>query len=178
MDDALRDLTIATYQDTGSIRKTAATLKLGYKKTCKILHDAGVDIKKSRAEALDITMEKFGLLTALERETKIRPGEKIYRWLCLCECGRKVYVRLDMLKSGHTRSCGQCQRDPTGRIYGSLMAIKSTGEFIKYGSRQSEVWRFSCTCGNTIDLPLSAVTPKKARRTCGNCMGAGVCNRP
>ena len=29
-------------------------------------------------------------------------------FLCRCECGSEVEVRLDHLRSGHTSSCGRC----------------------------------------------------------------------
>lgn len=36
------------------------------------------------------------------------------RWLCDCACGGQVEVREDLLRSGHTVSCG-CARDDAGR---------------------------------------------------------------
>lgn len=36
------------------------------------------------------------------------------RWVCLCDCGRETVARDDVLKSGHTKSCG-CFRDDVTR---------------------------------------------------------------
>ena len=47
---------------------------------------------------------KYGELTTV-RESEL-PGKR--KFLCKCSCGAKVEVRLDHLRSGHTRSCGRC----------------------------------------------------------------------
>lgn len=47
---------------------------------------------------------KYGELTAIkEVETK---GKR--QFLCQCDCGQKVTVRLGHLRSGHSTTCGKC----------------------------------------------------------------------
>ena len=52
----------------------------------------------------NITGQKFGRLTALERVGKNSCGHSI--WRCQCECGRTTEVVLHSLTCGKTRSCG------------------------------------------------------------------------
>lgn len=61
------------------------------------------------AKAMDITGQKFGKLTAIERMPS-RNG-KTY-WKCKCECGTIKEVQTGHLKSGAIQSCGgtQCQQ--------------------------------------------------------------------
>lgn len=51
----------------------------------------------------DITNQKFGKLTALSLNGK-QKRESV--WLCACECGGIVNVRLSNLRTGNTKSCG------------------------------------------------------------------------
>ena len=55
------------------------------------------------AQALDITNQKFGKLTAIQKAPS-RSG-KTY-WLCRCECGVEKEVQTSHLKNGSTQSCG------------------------------------------------------------------------
>lgn len=48
---------------------------------------------------IDLTGQKFGRLTAIERE-------KGSKWLCECDCGNIKIVSAEHLKCGHTKSCG------------------------------------------------------------------------
>ncbi len=61
---------------------------------------------KPAINAIDLTGQKFGLLTAVERIPNYRGrGTTYYR--CECECGKTdVFVSSGNLKSGHTLSCG------------------------------------------------------------------------
>jgi hypothetical protein len=47
----------------------------------------------------------YGELTVL-REAKVDSPRRMYA--CLCSCGSKVNVRVDHLRSGHTKTCGNC----------------------------------------------------------------------
>lgn len=56
----------------------------------------------------DLTGQRFGKLTVLERTTDyVSPsGNKSTQWLCLCDCGNKKTVSSASLKRGKTQSCG------------------------------------------------------------------------
>lgn len=49
----------------------------------------------------------FGNLTVLE-ETEKSCGHK--KWLCQCSCGNTTVVDGGNLRSGHTKTCGHCER--------------------------------------------------------------------
>lgn len=51
---------------------------------------------------IDIKDKIFGRLTALE----IDSINKSYYWKCLCDCGNRVIIQGNKLRSGRTKSCG------------------------------------------------------------------------
>ena len=62
------------------------------------------------SKLIDITGEKYGMLTVIARaENDARGGTM---WECLCECGNKTIVSKSNLKLGVTKSCG-CLRKST-----------------------------------------------------------------
>ena len=62
------------------------------------------------AKALDLTGQKFGKLTSLQRVENGKDGK--VKWECLCECGNHKIVSAGDLKSGCVRSCG-CLLSPS-----------------------------------------------------------------
>lgn len=50
----------------------------------------------------NIIGKKFGHLTAI---SPTKQGN-VVKWLCQCDCGKKIYVRTAYLKSGRVKSCG------------------------------------------------------------------------
>lgn len=52
----------------------------------------------------DLTGQKFGRLTALERVGRTKHGDLL--WRCKCDCGNEHVTSSDHLKSGCTKSCG------------------------------------------------------------------------
>lgn len=62
-------------------------------------------------KAEDLAGQKFGRLTALERDMEMQKTAKRTCWKCQCECGNIVSVRSVDLKSGHTKSCGCYNRE-------------------------------------------------------------------
>lgn len=65
-------------------------------------------IEANKKRKIDLTNQKFGLLTAL-REMGVNNNKSIL-WECLCECGKLTIVSSHDLLTGNTKSCG-CQRD-------------------------------------------------------------------
>lgn len=59
-------------------------------------------------KAEDLTGQKFGLLTVIERDVSSKGGGT--KWLCVCDCGKKTVVTASNLKNGSTKSCGCIRR--------------------------------------------------------------------
>lgn len=55
------------------------------------------------SKTVDLTGKRFGRLAVIEQADS-QNGHK--RWLCRCDCGKKIVVKGIHLKSGHTQSCG------------------------------------------------------------------------
>lgn len=92
--------------DCGNIiEANSSNLKRGTTKSCGCLRD-----KLTSERCLqDLTGQKFGRLTVIERfQTDNR--RRVY-WKCLCECNTETIVCGDELKNGHTKSCGCLARD-------------------------------------------------------------------
>lgn len=53
---------------------------------------------------INLTGQKFGKLTALEPTDKRVHGSVV--WKCQCDCGNVCYTYTEMLRNGHTQSCG------------------------------------------------------------------------
>lgn len=58
---------------------------------------------------IDLTGQRFGRLTVLERAGKDKFGS--IGWLCRCDCGEETVVFGKNLRSGHTQSCGCLERE-------------------------------------------------------------------
>lgn len=54
---------------------------------------------------IDLTGQKFGKLTVLERDYSVKDKRRAY-WKCQCDCGNICTVRGESLRTGHTSSCG------------------------------------------------------------------------
>lgn len=75
----------------------------------------------------DITGQKFGKLTVIEKVGATKQGNAV--WLCKCDCGNTCAVRSVLLRSGETTSCG-CYR-----------AEYMRKEMTKHGKSQNKVAR-------------------------------------
>lgn len=95
---------------------------------------AGVNVQKTAAASVVRTRIPSGPCTAEPASVRPAPGVRFGRlvvidevepylwrgrvsrrqWLCGCDCGAASVVREDVLRSGHTRSCG-CLRDDSVR---------------------------------------------------------------
>jgi hypothetical protein len=98
---------------------------------------------------VDITGKRFGKLTAKYSEPG-RGGNT--KWICECDCGRQKKVELGHLKSGATKSCGQCSRikyDLSGQKFGRLTVLKLSP---KRNASRNAYWLCKCSCGNFTEV--------------------------
>jgi hypothetical protein len=101
---------------------------------------------------IDITGQRFGRLTTIERTDK-RTSNTIV-WLCQCDCGTKTFVNTNNLRSGGVISCGCASiKNLTGRRFGRLTAIKYTDKRVS----GSVMWLCQCDCGNECIVASSAL---------------------
>lgn len=88
----------------------ASSLKNGNTRSCgclakEVRRQTGRNSRgRKSSRFVDLTGEKFGLLTVIERAENGNSGH--VRWHCLCDCGRESIISSAHLRSGHSRSCG------------------------------------------------------------------------
>lgn len=99
---------------------------------------------------IDLTGQKFGRLTVLERDLS-RKG--VY-WICRCDCGNIKSILGQHLKSKHTQSCGCLQKERAseanlknlvGERFGKLIVLKIDDS--KKGNQGQLYWICQCDCG-------------------------------
>lgn len=94
---------------------------------------------------IDISGQKFGRLTVIER-TGTNAGRQPI-WLCMCECGRHAYVPSQSLRTGHSKSCGCYNAD----VRRAILKLRNTTHD---GSKTPEyrTWRsINDRCHNPSD---------------------------
>lgn len=114
---------------------------------------------------LDITGQRFGMLTAIKSIGKTKYGN--YQWLFKCDCGNEHVASAGDVKNGRVKSCGCLLRkdfiDITGQKYGRLTAIR----LVTKGSRRAKAkWLFRCECGNEIECTANRVR-SGTTKSCG-----------
>lgn len=63
------------------------------------------------AKLIDLTGQRFGRLTVVERGFPNQGGDAT--WSCRCDCGNVCCIRGSSLRRGHTQSCGCLRPDRT-----------------------------------------------------------------
>ena len=81
-------------------------------------------------KALEITGQKFGMLTAIKPIKSDKNGK--IRWLFDCDCGNQKDIDGSMVKNGKTQSCG-CLKLITGPANAIKGRLKITASKIKHG---------------------------------------------
>ena len=143
------------YCDCGNIAYfSARDLKQKGKKSCGCLDTSGIT---------DLTGEKFGMLTVIEKTEKREHNTVV--WKCKCDCGNETFVTSRDLIHHRKMSCGcgnKSKKDLTGQKFGLLTAIEPTNE--RDGS--NVVWKCKCDCGNETFASTTALT-SGGKKSCG-----------
>lgn len=73
-----------------------------------IAYPAGITILESKMKAIDLTGQRFGLLTALRVHSRSRApcGQLRVVWECVCDCGKTTTAMTAKLRRGQKKSCG------------------------------------------------------------------------
>lgn len=117
----------------------------------------------------DLTGQRFGRLTVIERRGSDKCGNAL--WLCKCNCENEIVASSNNLKSGHTTSCGCYKRemarninftDLTGEVFGRLTVVKEYGR----DKRGEVLWLCRCECGNEV-VVLGSNLRSSATTSCG-----------
>ena len=126
----------------------------------------------------DLSGKRFDKLKVLEKaENKVtKSGASYVQWLCLCDCGKEVYVTTNALTSGNTKSCGCLHYqnhgdgtgkpvDLTGKIIGKIQVMHKDpikGKHLR--------WICKClVCGNENSILHNNLRPGKYKNGCGWC---------
>lgn len=126
--------------DCGNITYVSATaLKRGSTKSCGCLIKEKI-VETSRK---DETGNRYGKLLVIDYAYT---RENRAYWNCLCDCGRTVQIQGPHLRTGNTKSCGQCSSRSLGENKICEILTKLNLSF-------SQQVRFS-TCKDVQQLPF------------------------
>lgn len=108
----------------------------------------------STATLKDLTGQRFGILTVVNRESEI--GDGAVRWRCICDCGSVTVKMATNLKTGHTTSCGCLKRrtGPSHPLWDPDLSIEERERRRLLEAPEYRVWRravmerddFTCHC--------------------------------
>ena len=119
----------------------------------------------------DLTGQKFGKLTVLEKDNT-KTGGAAY-WICRCDCGQIKVARGSNLLNGSTSHCGCSRKSNTvldmdsliGKRFNRLIVIeRDMSKPIGHG--HSSYWKCQCDCGNVVSVSHSGLTTGKIQ-SCG-----------
>lgn len=137
-----------------------------YKISSGVVKSCGCE--RSLKKIKDLTGQRFGKLTALERTNQKRGTS--YLWRCKCDCGNEVLVTTNALTSGNTKSCGchakeklrERVKNISGQRFGRLVAVSPTEKRVS----GSVVWKCQCDCGNETEASYNSLVSGNVR-SCG-----------
>lgn len=99
-----RDMTDTSNRSKWICRCDCGNIKSVYRAQLVTGNTISCGCAKKGTNLKDITGQRFGRLTVLERTEK--KLDKSYVYKCKCDCGKICFVSSAYLKSGKTKSCG------------------------------------------------------------------------
>lgn len=117
----------------------------------------------------DLTGQRFGKLTVLEKTDKTENNYRL--WRCACDCGGEILVNTKHLKNGIVTNCGcipktnarrgNVAEDLTGQTFGYLTVIKRAEN--RHGRTN---WLCCCECGKLKKVTAHDLKAGKVK-SCG-----------
>lgn len=129
-------------------------------------------LQKQRASESNLKTligQKFGRLEVKKLIKK--ENDNLIYYECQCDCGNKVIVTANNLRSGNSQSCGCLRKectisrntiDLTGQRFGNLVVLEKTDK----RSCSSIIWKCKCDCGNIKEINGSSLR-QGYTRSCG-----------
>lgn len=118
------------------------------------------------SKKIDLTGQKIGKLTVIEKTVNPNVKNKRTYWKCKCECGNESIVDTTSLSTRRIKQCWECahyetnlhkRKDYTGERFGKLVVLQ-----MKYPDRLHKNDRTQvicqCECGNTVIREIEKVT--------------------
>lgn len=122
---------------------------------------------------IDLTGQKFGLLTVIKRVPNKNGGTA--RWLCQCDCGNFTEVDGTKLRRNETVSCGCLVskrislynkeyklQDLTGQKFGKLTVLERSEDI-----GLQPAWKCKCECGNITIVTGGNLRKENGTKSCG-----------
>lgn len=108
--------------------------------------------------------KKFNKLTVLKFVGRNSSGTALFK--CRCDCGNESVVTGTSLKSGTTKSCGECsKRTEIGKVYSGITVL----EYVGYNSKaEYSLYKCRCSCGNEFISRIDRFR-QGCRFSCGKC---------
>ena len=117
-------------------------------------------------KVIDLTGQKFGKLTVIERAEN--DSQSRTQWLCQCECGNKKIIKSSNLRRGFTKSCGCLAKETAAKLaeqlnkknligqhFGKLLVLE---ELEERASNGSIIYKCQCECGNICEVRTDYLT--------------------
>ena len=118
------------------------------------------------AKLIDITGKKYNMLTVISK-AESKNGRSY--WNCVCDCGNKIVVYKNSLRTGNTKSCGCFRREMSKKLINKLhhypkgehpllenLIGKRFGRLtvlsLSEGKSRGVIWHCRCDCGKDTDV--------------------------
>lgn len=106
---------------------------------------------------------KFGKLEVIEL-LGYDKWRKNKRAKCKCECGKESNVHIRKLITGHTKTCGKCNRVEVGDVCGKWTIIDEVGK----DKANNRLMLCRCQCGNEAIITATRLGTGRSK-SCGKC---------
>jgi hypothetical protein len=83
----------------------------------------GLTLSCGCLQRIDMIGRRFGRLVVVLRSRERRNGKAC--WICRCDCGEEKSVRGELLRNGHTRSCGPVSEEQRRALIKNLEKAKA-----------------------------------------------------